>query len=180
MSKSLSSLKNRRVSFNEPSPPPVNSCSISSQPQNSSLSKQIPSDNMSKGLTLPQVIQIVDQRLTLLEKYVNENRNNIQQTENKSNTNDTLTEEENNNILSVIENSIKDIVIEFDKRYELLAEEIGNLKEIVLNLQSYTMGVNKMLIEERARIFAEIQEHTNEHQANEQPSEISEVSEVII
>jgi predicted transcriptional regulator len=176
MSKSLSSLKNRRVSFNEPPPPPVNSCSISSsQSQNPSLSKQIPSDNMSKGLTLPQVIQIVDQRLTILEKYVNENRNNVQQTENKSNTNDTLTKEENNNILSVIENSIKDIVIEFDKRYELLAEEIGNLKEIVLNLQSYTMGVNKMLIEERARIFAEIQEHTNEHQDNEQPSEVSEV-----
>jgi hypothetical protein len=167
MSKSLSSLKNRRVAFNEPSPSPVNSCSISSQSQNPSLSKQISTDNMSKGLTLPQVIQIVDQRLTILEKHVSENKNNI----------DVSPPEENNNILIDMENSIKDIVIEFDKRYELLAEEIGNLKEIVLNLQSYTMGVNKMLIEERARIFAEIQQHTNEHdhEDNEQPSEVSEV-----
>lgn len=177
MSKSLSSLKNRRVAFNEPPPPQVNSCSISSQQQNASLSKQIPSDNMSKGLTLPQVIQIVDQRLTLLEKYVSENKNNIEVTEKNSNINNStvLPHEENNNLLTDIENSIKDIVIEFDKRYELLAEEIGNLKEIVLNLQSYTMGVNKMLIEERARIFAEIQKHTNEHENNEQPSEVSEV-----
>ena len=38
---------------------------------------------------------------------------------------------------------------EFNARFELLADEIANMKNIVLSLQSYTMDVNKMLLEER-------------------------------
>jgi hypothetical protein len=124
MSKSLSSLKNRRV--NEVySPPQQNTCSLSSQPQNTQRD-----NNLNKGLTLPQVIQIVDQRLILLEKFMNESKSPSEN------------EEENPNDLGIIVN-------EFEKRFELLVEEIGNLKEIVLNLQAYTMNVNKVLFEER-------------------------------
>jgi hypothetical protein len=39
-------------------------------------------------------------------------------------------------------------VAEFDHRYAILAEEIANLKNITLNLQNYTMEVNKVLMEE--------------------------------
>jgi hypothetical protein len=53
--------------------------------------------------------------------------------------------------------AIQQIATEFDKRYELLAEEIVNLKNIVLSLQSYTMEVNKTLMEERVRIFSDIE-----------------------
>ena len=38
----------------------------------------------------------------------------------------------------------------------MLAEEIINLKNIVLNLQSYTMEVNKTLMEERVRILSDV------------------------
>jgi FtsZ-binding cell division protein ZapB len=54
---------------------------------------------------------------------------------------------------------------EFDSRFDLLAEEISNLKEkndmlaeeisnlkqIILGLQTYTMDVNKMLLENRTK-----------------------------
>ena len=72
----------------------------------------------SAGLTLPQVIALIDSRLINLEKVVPN----------------------------------KDLIEESNVRYEILAEEISNLKEIVLSLQSYTMGVNKILMEERLNI----------------------------
>ena len=69
------------------------------------------------------------------------------------------TQDTQNNLETIIEydnesksqTQIKEIVEEFDKRYELLAEEIVNLKNIVLNLQSYTMEVNKTLYDERKK-----------------------------
>jgi len=42
------------------------------------------------------------------------------------------------------------VLDEFNARFEIMAEEIANIKSIVLSLQSYTMNVNKMLLEERA------------------------------
>jgi hypothetical protein len=39
----------------------------------------------------------------------------------------------------------------------MLAEEIQTIKNMVLSLQSYTMDVNKMLLEERNRLIAEIE-----------------------
>ena len=50
---------------------------------------------------------------------------------------------------------------EFNNRYELLASEIQNIKDVVLKLQSYTMEVNKTLMEERVRILSDIENHTN-------------------
>jgi hypothetical protein len=38
---------------------------------------------------------------------------------------------------------------EIDIRFNILAEEVSNLKQIIMELQSYTMSVNKMLLEER-------------------------------
>jgi hypothetical protein len=45
---------------------------------------------------------------------------------------------------------------DFNDRYEILATEILNVKNLLLELQNYTMGVNKMLIEERINIFSEV------------------------
>jgi predicted metal-dependent hydrolase len=51
---------------------------------------------------------------------------------------------------------------ELNERCELLAEEVINLKNIVLNLQSYTMEVNKTLMEERVRILSDVVEEVGE------------------
>ena len=45
---------------------------------------------------------------------------------------------------------------DFNTRFDALADEIANMKNIVLSLQSYTMDVNKVLMEERVRILSEV------------------------
>jgi hypothetical protein len=50
---------------------------------------------------------------------------------------------------------------EFNNRYELLASEIQSIKDIVLKLQSYTMEVNKTLMEERVRILSDVENPSN-------------------
>jgi hypothetical protein len=46
---------------------------------------------------------------------------------------------------------------EFNARHELLANEIGSLKNVVMSLQSYTMDVNKMLLQERIKILSDFE-----------------------
>jgi len=101
------------------------------------------------GLTLPQVISLVDKRLVTLETFMSE-------TQNKSlDIPDQTTMANSSNLPS------SEMVNEYNHRFELLAEEIANLKHIVLSLQSYTMDVNKMLVEERVRIFSDMAMESN-------------------
>jgi hypothetical protein len=109
MSRALGAAKQRRagVSFQETQvqPPPAMIPSIThTQP-------------VQNGLTLPQVISLVDSRLVKLEKHMNE-----------SNVDDTLFNE-------------------VDERFTILASEIQELKEVVYKLQTYTMEVNKKIVE---------------------------------
>lgn len=130
MSQSLASAKKRRAP-NDPVRP------LSGSQEQTQIN-----NNMQTGLTLPQVIQLVDRRLIILEKFMNDNHSNVSDSM-KSQT-DVVNEDE-----IAVPSQFKEIVEEFNTRYELLAEEIVNLKNIVLNLQSYTMEVNKVLYDER-------------------------------
>jgi hypothetical protein len=97
------------------------------------------------GIPLHQVISIIDTRLIKLETFMKDLSNNNVSTissESVSNQNNSIGNDPN-------------LVSEFNSRFEILAEEIGNLKDIVLNLQRYTMDVNKTLLEERVRIFSD-------------------------
>lgn len=127
MSQSLASAKKRRAP-NEPI-------------RTSVVQPEQPTQNNNAGLTLPQVIQLVDRRLIILEKFMNESQDN------GLNTIDEANNEQDDDLNK--NSQLKEIVDEFDKRYELLAEEIVNLKNIVLSLQSYTMEVNKVLYDEK-------------------------------
>lgn len=140
MSQSLASAKKRRA----PAPSPAEQQILQQQQQQHS--NQMANSNL---LTLPQVIQIVDKRLTVLEKFMNDSHASMQ-------VNDQVNEQTNEH--ANVPDNFKEIIDEFDKRYELLAEEIVNLKNIVLSLQSYTMEVNKTLMEERVRIFSDLEE----------------------
>ena len=74
------------------------------------------------GLTLQQVIALIDKRLTNLEtQSVNGNESP----------------------------EIEDMSEEYENRFDILAQEISELKQTVLSLQTYTMEVNKMLLDER-------------------------------
>ena len=54
------------------------------------------------------------------------------------------------------EPTVTDIIDEFNTRFEMFATEIADMKDMLLKLQSYTMDVNKMLLEERIDILSEI------------------------
>ena len=105
--------------------------------------------NPAMGLTLPQVIALVDQRLVVVETFMK----NMQ-------SSDTTGFVSNTNTLSptIVDNNANPILEELNSRYDLLAEEIINLKNIVLSLQSYTMEVNKTLMEERIHILSDVME----------------------
>lgn len=129
MSNSLAAAKKRRAPPQNTPNPPVDIRSSTVQPPST------PS-----GLTLPQVISIVDKRLQILETSVRELSG---------------TQPETQQSTSAIPSNITEVLDEFNVRFETMAVEIENLKNIVLGLQSYTMDVNKMLLEERVRILSD-------------------------
>jgi hypothetical protein len=108
--------------------------------------------NTSSGLTLPQVIAVIDNRLLKLEGFMKE-----------SSQNKPLQQQQGNNISKDLEITNNDIVLqEIDQRFELLAEEVNNLKDMLLKLQTYTMEVNKTLVEERVRVFSDLGGNTSD------------------
>lgn len=90
------------------------------------------------GLTLPQVIAVIDNRLIALESFVKESKQGSKEPE--------------------LDDSLSN---ELMTRYEILAQEITELKDIVLKLQTYTMEVNKTLLEERIHILSDLGNNNN-------------------
>ena len=148
MSASLAAARKRR---GVPVSDPIPSNTINVQ----SPSQQPP------GLTLPQVIALVDKRLLVLEAFMNEQKDvqplkQMQQEHYMSNDNKAAISTDS------IKHELEAIAEEFNDRYELLATEMQNIKDIVMKLQSYTMEVNKTLMEERIRILSDIEDPDNE------------------
>ena len=84
--------------------------------------QQQPQQPQTGGLTLQQVIALIDKRLINLET---------------AEVNETDTTE------------LEDMTEEYENRFDILAQEISELKQTVLSLQTYTMEVNKMLFDEK-------------------------------
>lgn len=98
------------------------------------------------GLTLQQVVQVIDRRLIALEDFARKNANMTSTIEKMATASGTEVPNVPNNLTEVLE--------EYDSRFDILAEEIANMKNIVLSLQSYTMEVNKVLMKERIQILS--------------------------
>ena len=89
------------------------------------------------GLTLPQVITLVNKRLTTLETFMRDQQQRPGQQQQQQ------------------QQSVEDqIVDEMNAKFEMLAGEVEALKDIVLKLQTYTMEVNKTLYEERIQMLS--------------------------
>jgi hypothetical protein len=116
MSAANSSAKKRRA---PPSTEPIKANPSPNTPMNSPANT---------GLTLPQVISLIDKRLITLETVTK---------------NITLQSEKSNNQSEIPEMFME----ELQSRFDIMADEIANLKNIVLKLQTYTMDVNKLLLE---------------------------------
>uniref|UniRef100_A0A6C0HZA1 Uncharacterized protein n=1 Tax=viral metagenome TaxID=1070528 RepID=A0A6C0HZA1_9ZZZZ len=124
MSRAIASARQRRAGIT-PDPPQMQ------QQQQQQQQQQM----QQQGLTLPQVISVVDARLIKLEKFMNESQQPHRINE--------PTEIHPQRQMS------QQIIDEFQSRFDMLAQELMTLKDIVLKLQSYTMDVNKLLLEDR-------------------------------
>ena len=128
-------------------------------PQQASRPRQGPSQGPATGLTLPQVIAVVDARLIKLETFMKDTQ---------SSSGKSVVQQ----VQQVQQESMD--MSEFDEKFEVLANEIADLKDIVLRLQSYTMDVNKMLMEERINVLSDMGETdmtlTNEPETESAPA----------
>jgi len=98
-----------------------------------------PTQQPQQGLTLQQVIALLDSRITKLEKEKDSSTINPEYSQSE-----------------VLPSNISEILDDFQQKFVILAGEINSLKDTVLKLQSYTMDVNKILLEERIQILSDI------------------------
>ena len=130
MSRSIASAKQRRANISMPEPPAPPASAGSNQPS---------------GLTLPQVIALVDTRLIKLEKFMKD----TQETPNERSV--SFSDETNTQTTD-----LSQILDEYNSRFMLIAEEMAQLKDTLMKLQTYTMDVNKMLLEERVNVLSDL------------------------
>ena len=96
------------------------------------------------GLTLPQVIALVDKRLVNLETFMKETK--AQATKPSVQPSVPLPSAELDDAL----------VEEINTKFELLATEVAELKDMIVKLQSFTMEVNKKMFEERIQLLSDV------------------------
>ena len=128
MSSSNAAAIRRRVGNQNNSSP-----NLGSIPENSSTDKK----ENTKTLTMTEMVTLLNSRVVALERGTN-------QTATSSNDNTTLEE-------------LKSLSDEINIRFELFANEIANMKDTVMKLQTYTMDVNKMLMNERIQILSNVE-----------------------
>jgi hypothetical protein len=132
MSQALASARKRRAPP-EPAAPAPRTANAVSQPQGVNT----------PGLTLPQVISLVDKRLTVLEIHAKEQ----------------LAKEPSSSQVQVqnapVPSNIAEVLDEYSGRFDIIAEELASLKNMLLTLQSFTMDVNKTLMQDRIRMLSD-------------------------
>lgn len=101
-----------------------------------------------QGLTLPQVISVIDTRLIVLETFMKDTKEGKNQM--------SLNNVPPVPLVSQPVPEVNEIMEEMDTRFDILAREIADLKDVVLKLQAYTMDVNKTLLEERIHILSDL------------------------
>lgn len=97
--------------------------------------QRIAEPSATPAFTLQQVITMLDSRLTNVEKQIAGG----------------TTEQPSKKINEVVDkvNDIATYMTDVDARFNMLIDEIDTLKNTILLLQTYTMDVNKKLVDER-------------------------------
>lgn len=119
------------------------------------------------GFTLPQVIAVVDKRLTNLETFMKDMKANGQVNNQRAKQNVSFSLDDDGTVTDtsapsvpyvpyVPSDAFNDMVSEFNNRFEILAVELASLKDTIIKLQTYTMDVNKTLMEERVHVFSDL------------------------
>ena len=134
MSTALASARRRRAGPEAVAPAPG---VRQTTPQPNFPGSQQQQANMGPGLTLPQVIALVDKRLNSLEQFVQTQSSNQTQVEPRE------------------EIEMRPIIEEYNTRFDIIADELASLKDTIMKLQTYTMEVNRTLMEDRIRILSD-------------------------
>lgn len=98
------------------------------------------------GLTLPQVIALVDKRLVNLETFMKETKAQVTKPSVQPSVQPSVPSTEMDDAL----------VEEINTKFELLATEVAELKDMIVKLQSFTMEVNKKMFEERIQLLSDV------------------------
>jgi len=162
-------------------PPPVSTRGPVQPSQPPSVPSPVASTAPSiRPLTVQQAISVIDGRLLTLEKIALEQQSGRSTSETAGGSPEAM------------QTLLHEHLSEFNHRYELLATELMELKETVMKLQSYTMDINKALINERIQILSDIPAHPqigllqggegedNDDNNNEDDGEINELDSVTI
>ena len=136
MSTALASARRRRAGPEVVAPAP-GVRQTTPQPSFPKTPPSPPQPNMGPALTLPQVIALVDKRLNTLENFMQTQNETVNQSASES------------------ANEFSALIEEYNSRFDIIADELGTLKDTVMKLQTYTMEVNKMLMEDRIRILSD-------------------------
>lgn len=129
-SSALASARKRRSNAESASPIPETSGRPGSAP--------------STGLTIQQVVAVVDKRLLVLEGFMSETRAKPFAASSASTAEPAVD----------LPTNLKEVLEEYGSRFDIIADELANIKNMMLSLQSFTMDVNKKLMEERIRILS--------------------------
>jgi len=100
------------------------------------------------GLTLPQVIALVDKRLVNLETFMKETKAQATKPSVQPSVQPSVP-------LPSVEMDDA-LVEEINTKFELLATEVAELKDMIVKLQSFTMEVNKKMFEERIQLLSDV------------------------
>jgi len=129
MSAALSAAKKRRAPTSiQPETPRMGGSSVGGEGSMQST----------QGMTLPQVIALIDKRLIQLELFSKNIQGTVKAGVGAAATTAAPAVDKDEIVNAVVE--------EFQSRFDVMAEEIAEMKQIVMHLQSYTMDVNKMLL----------------------------------
>ena len=101
-----------------------------------------PAPPQGAGLTLPQVIALVDKRLVNLETFMRETKTQAPVPAPAQAS-------------AAIDDEMLD---EINTKFDLLAGEVAELKDMLVKLQSYTMEVNKKMFDERIQLLSDVKD----------------------
>ena len=99
------------------------------------------------GLTLAQVITVVDTRLITLESFMKDMKE-----ADRASLGASLGAAQGS---AEIPSNLQEVIEEYGNRFDIIADELANIKNMMLSLQSFTMDVNKTLMQERIRILSD-------------------------
>jgi hypothetical protein len=102
------------------------------------------------GLTLPQVIALVDKRLVNLETFMKETKASVPK------PSVPLPSVPQPSAPAPSAEMDDALVEEINTKFELLATEVAELKDMIVKLQSFTMEVNKKMFEERIQLLSDV------------------------